>query len=824
MGRLFLKKFSSIGCERRGRLLAWAVVLLLVTGFVRAQTPGGEPRSFISTPSASNTLRCSPGSVTFAATGCTTGSTPKWYESSALNKELGSGITFTTPSLEKTTDYYLACVSDDNDSFKSPAVRVTAIISPKLVVTISGVDSLCEKSSRVYWGSPTGGTFSLPESLDSAYFTVYGGNNLLLLPTSGIPTISVDYVYTDPATGCSAKANRIITSIPSPTPSVNNPTICEGDTATLTIKNCAGSIGWFGGGIYGDSKIMRVSPTVTTDYFAYCFRGGCDSLVNARVTVIPRQPALISGPDAICTSQLPFSFVGTPAGGDFILPKGLPSGAVIVNKDQLTVNPGFEIANMAFRYQKNYISDECGAVLTANKYLTISPSIKPTVTKPLTICAGASVNLSIDNCPGKIHWRSNGFQPISNDTDRTVTVFPNVTTDYFVQCIVGGCDTTLATKVLIDGINPGIIFENSYCSADSNTGNVTVIITEGATLTANIGTMIGNKIYDIPDYKTLTVTSSLNGCTTQRSLKFTCGANPFPYPRCYYNRIDTIAATAAICTGSLLNNDASIWIDGVNANRYTYAKTYDGLLPYDDASKVVNYKIAISDLPNPTIPAGQIYYVRLYDRSDSCSFDTTVVVPYRDCRIPCTKPDAGEDYFSTGVWSTVQLPKAGPLQKWRADPGNPYGTINAATGLVNGIQAGKYSFILSDSGPGGPCADTVVVYSGIQELPTITTYSDTVTLPKYLINQWDGKILTNVYGIWVPLPGNPATLTYSGKVSGLTAPGEYKFVLNIPFDKNYPSGQFSTLTLTVIKLEKPDDCPPQLCLPFSIKRTKLAEK
>ncbi|GHB76264.1 immunoglobulin domain-containing protein [Persicitalea jodogahamensis] len=784
-------------------------IALMIPNLAQANVPEDD----LPTPLASNVVRCGSGNVTFTATGCTTGNGPKWFESSTLSNEVGSGMTFTTPSLDKTTDYFLACVSNDDSNLKSAAVKVTAVVKPALVVTLSGIDSLCDNSFRAYWGSPTGGTFTLSENLSKDYYSVYAGNYLVLLAGSGIPTVNIDYTYTDPTTGCSATASKTITSIPAPTPSVNSPTICEGDTAILTIENCSGTIGWFGGGIYGGSKVMQVAPTVTTDYYAHCFSGGCDSLMNAKVTVIPRPTALISGPDAICQSGLPFSFVGTPAGGSFILPEGLPSGAVTVSENQLTVNPGFEIAHKAFRYQVAYASAECATVLTANKFLTITPPIKPTVTAPVTICAGDNVNLKIDNCPGKAYW-SNGYQAFYT------YVSPTVTTDYSVRCTVGGCDTTLFTKVTVNGVLPPINYVDSSCDPANNTGSLRVITSQGATLTTDSGILDGTRIYGIPDYKTATISSTMNGCTAQLKLTFNCGA--YPNANCFYNRIDTISATAATCSGTSLNSDASILIDAVYADRYTYAKTLAELLPYSKSTEVLNYKIAITDLPNPGSPAGQIYFVRIYNRSDSCSFDTTVVVPFRDCRIPCAKPDAGGDYFSTGMWSIFQLPTAGPLQKWSAAHSNPSGTINAATGSVNGLfLGGKYLFILSDSGPGGPCADTVVVYNGIQELPTITIYSDTLTLPKYLINQWDGKKLTNVYGIWSPLPGNPATLTYSGKASGLTVPGEYKFVMNIPFDKNYPFGQPNTLTLTVIKL---DDCPPQQCIPFSIKKIKLAAK
>ncbi len=646
-----------------------------------------------------------------------------------------------------------------------------------------------------------------------------------LIAGSGIPKVTINYTYTDLVTGCSATVTKIVTTLVLPRPRVNSPTICEGETATLTVDNCAGALDWSRSGIISESRTIKVSPTVSTDYYARCSNGRCDSLVIARVTVVPKVKATIVGPDTLCASRLPFTYTGMPMGGSFIIPSGVPSGAVTANGNLLTVNPGFDITNTYFSYQKTETVAGCTSRSVAEKYITISPPIKPTVSAPVTICDGARVDLVITNCPGKIYWSSNGFQTILDETLPNASVRPNVTTEYYVRCITdGGCDTTLTTKVTVEGKQPELTLGDGFCSNTNNTGTIAVFAAAGATVTNSIGTFQDNYVFGVPDYQTLTVNATLNGYTAERSVTFNCAPNP-PAPKCYLNRIDTISATAATCAGSFLNNDAAIIINGTYADRYTYATTSKALLPYDKAFQVRDSRVVIPNLPNPASPAGQLYYVRIYNRSDSCSRDTTIVVPYRDCLAPCVKPDAGHDFFSRSNPYVIKLPEAGPLQKWKAALENPSGILNVATGLVYDVTvSGKYTFVLADEGAGGPCTDTVVVYVGAQTLKSITTYSDTLTLPRYLVNQWQSKTLTNLDGIWSTSPGNPATLTNSGKVSGLIAPGEYKFVMRIPYDRIYPGGAFDTLTLTVIKRASPNDCPPRLCIPVLIKKIKLAVK
>lgn len=175
------------------------------------------------------------------------------------------------------------------------------------------------------------------------------------------------------------------------------------------------------------------------------------------------------------------------------------------------------------------------------------------------------------------------------------------------------------------------------------------------------------------------------------------------------------------------------------------------------------------------------------------------------------------------------MPNPSVGQKWVLNPDIPFSSYNdtyvdPSTGWVYGLYlSGKYTFVLQDGGAGGSCADTAYVFVGPAEVPDLVTYADTLALPQYLLSAEPGA----AFGQWTAMPGNPATLTSTGKVSGLTTPGRYLFRIVRPFNPDTPYDPYNpydTLTLTVVRLAKPDDCTPQLCIPFSIKRIKLAAK
>jgi hypothetical protein len=77
-------------------------------------------------PTVTPNSRCGTGTVVLSAAGCT-GGTLNWFNAATGGSSLGTGTTFTTPSLTTTTTYYVSCTINGCTSGRTP---VTATINP----------------------------------------------------------------------------------------------------------------------------------------------------------------------------------------------------------------------------------------------------------------------------------------------------------------------------------------------------------------------------------------------------------------------------------------------------------------------------------------------------------------------------------------------------------------------------------------------------------------------------------------------------------------------------------------------------------------------
>ncbi|WP_165933414.1 SdrD B-like domain-containing protein [Arundinibacter roseus] len=230
-------------------------------------------------------------------------------------------------------------------------------------------------------------------------------------------------------------------------------------------------------------------------------------------------------------------------------------------------------------------------------------------------------------------------------------------------------------------------------------------------------------------------------------------------------------ASAATCDGKTAQNDASFVVTGISGgNKFSFATSVAGLANYSSATALTGSTITVANLPNPVQTTGQTYIVRIFNGKDDCFTDVSILVPYRDCADVCVKPDAGPaQVFVCQPETSVILPDAAAGEEWISAATNPFSiSISAQTGVVSGLnENGVYMFILRDATLGSTCSDTVFVFRGVLELPNQTTCFDTLTLP------------TVAGATWTAMAGNPATITSSGKISGMNSVAtNYSFIIS----------------------------------------------
>ena len=138
----------------------------------------------------------------------------------------------------------------------------------------------------------------------TAVLTANGGATSYLWSNGGTTqTISVSpvssgwYIVTV-NTGCVGKDSVYVTVNPNPTITINSPTICAGDPATLTASG-ANSYNWSGG--LGSGNPVTASPATTTTYTVTGTTAlGCVNTASTVVTVNPIPTSNFTMPPQIC--------------------------------------------------------------------------------------------------------------------------------------------------------------------------------------------------------------------------------------------------------------------------------------------------------------------------------------------------------------------------------------------------------------------------------------------------------------------------------------------------------------------------------------------
>jgi len=181
--------------------------------------------------------RCGVGTLTLSATSDALSPTDvKWYDSATSTTALGTGLSFTTPSLSATTTYYVEVSTATCNSVRVPVVA-TISPAPALTINVASV-SLCAgaSSSAV---TLTAGSSDYSQFAWSPSTGVTGNES-----TGWIfnPTQTTTYTLTaSQTTGqlCSNVVTLPITVNPIPPVIVaaSSSTICEGTSTTLTATS-----------------------------------------------------------------------------------------------------------------------------------------------------------------------------------------------------------------------------------------------------------------------------------------------------------------------------------------------------------------------------------------------------------------------------------------------------------------------------------------------------------------------------------------------------------------------------------------------------------
>ena len=199
------------------------------------------------------------------------------------------------------------------------------------------------------------------------------------------PSTTTTYTLTATANGCTSNDQVVVTVVPGPTVTVNNATICSGQTATLTATPSAagGTYLWSPGG--ATTQSINVSPTTTTTYTVTYSNGSCSSSPTSGVVTVSASPTLSVNSSTICPGgSATLTATASPSGGTYLWS---PGGATT---QTLTVSPASTTT-----YSVAYSLNGCSSS-SANGTVTVSNIVDwANIQSPgtATICQGQTLTI-----------------------------------------------------------------------------------------------------------------------------------------------------------------------------------------------------------------------------------------------------------------------------------------------------------------------------------------------------------------------------------------------------------------------------------------------
>ena len=239
--------------------------------------------------------RCDSGTVALGAS--TSSGTVNWYSSSTGGSSLQTGTSFTTPSINATTIYYVDATINNCTSSSRTAVVATVNTTP----TVTGTTPLsrCDAGSVTLEATQSTGVINW-------YSEATGGSSLQTGTSYTTPSINTTTTYYVEATnnGCTSSSRTAVIATVNSTPTVSSTTPlsrCDAGTVALGASASSGTINWYSSSIGGLSlqtgnSFTTPSINTTTTYYVEATNNNCTSssrtAVVATVNTIPTQPAI----------------------------------------------------------------------------------------------------------------------------------------------------------------------------------------------------------------------------------------------------------------------------------------------------------------------------------------------------------------------------------------------------------------------------------------------------------------------------------------------------------------------------------------------------
>lgn len=313
----------------------------------------------------------------------------------------------------------------------------------------------------------------------------------------------------------------IVTVTPAPAVTVNSPSICAGQTASLSASGGT-TYTWSSGTTVTGTNTADASPSATTTYTVTGTTSGCSATAVSTVTVTPLPNVTVNSP-VICSGQ---TATLTAGGGTSYT---WSAGTTVTGTNTATAAP-----SSTTTYTVTGTTASCSA--TAISTVTVNAVPAVTVNSP-AICAGQAATLTANG--GTTYTWSAGATATGTNT---ASASPASTTTYTVTGTTSGCSgTAVATVTVNPSADPTITNVSPVC-VSAPAFNMTAA-TGGGTWSGTGITNAANGTFDpsVSGTGTFTVTYTTGG---------TCGSSDTALVTVNSTLDATITQPPSVCAGA----------------------------------------------------------------------------------------------------------------------------------------------------------------------------------------------------------------------------------------------------------------------------------
>ncbi len=482
---------------------------------------------------------CGVGTATLTATA--TAGTINWYAAATGGTSLGTGTSFTTPSISTTTTYY---VDATNTCTTATRTAVTASVTATPTITGTTPGSTCGTGTVLLKATASAGTINW-------YAAATGGASLGTGTSFVTPSISATTTYYVDATSgsCTSASRTAIDATVNAAPTITNPlpaSRCDAGTVALGATASIGTCNWYAASTGGTSlgtgsSFTTPSISTTTTYYVDATNGGCTSARTSIVATIGGGPTITNSSPATLCGVGTATLTATASAGTLNWYAAATGGASLGTGTSF-VTPSISTTTTY------YVDATSGGCTSARSAVIASINAIPTATISgiATVCSGATSKINIA-LTGKSPWNftyasATASTPVTGITTTTYTT--NVTAGTYTISSVSdanNCTGTSSGSATVVQNTPISVSTSTFTCNGSNTSytvefdisggsSATYTVTGGGTLTGshftssaiNSGASYSLTVNDANKCSSVTVSGSKN-CSCAATAKISGG-------------------------------------------------------------------------------------------------------------------------------------------------------------------------------------------------------------------------------------------------------------------------------------------------------------